>query len=110
MYVCSPAHRVSRPRGTGSVEDSVGEGSHFVLGFAVFERHVLMSLKVIHRISSLKDIHAMLAAAGGLGCVTCCFGVFVCSFVALLLLHCFSLSRLPALLLSISTLDYTIAY
>ena len=26
IYVCSPGHRVSRPRGTGSVGDSVGEG------------------------------------------------------------------------------------
>jgi len=26
MYICNPAHRVSRPRGTGSVGDSVGEG------------------------------------------------------------------------------------
>jgi len=27
MYVCNPGHRVSRPRGTGSVGDSVGEGA-----------------------------------------------------------------------------------
>ena len=26
MYICNPAHRVSRPRGTGSVGDRVGEG------------------------------------------------------------------------------------
>ena len=26
LYICKPAHRVSRPRGTGSVGDSVGEG------------------------------------------------------------------------------------
>ena len=26
IYICNPAHRVSRPRGTGSVGDSVGEG------------------------------------------------------------------------------------
>ena len=26
MYICNPGHRVSRPRGTGSVDDSVGEG------------------------------------------------------------------------------------
>jgi hypothetical protein len=25
-YICNPGHRVSRPRGTGSVGDSVGEG------------------------------------------------------------------------------------
>ena len=27
IYICNPAHRVSRPRGTGSVGDSVGEGA-----------------------------------------------------------------------------------
>ena len=27
MYICNPGHRVSRPRGTGSVGDSVGEGT-----------------------------------------------------------------------------------
>ena len=27
IYICNPAHRVSRPRGTGSVGDSVGEGT-----------------------------------------------------------------------------------
>ena len=27
IYVCNPAHRVSRPRGTGSVGDGVGEGA-----------------------------------------------------------------------------------
>ena len=27
MYICNPGHRVSRPRGTGSVGDSVGEGN-----------------------------------------------------------------------------------
>ena len=27
IYICNPGHRVSRPRGTGSVGDSVGEGS-----------------------------------------------------------------------------------
>ena len=26
IYICNPGHRVSRPRGTGSVGDSVGEG------------------------------------------------------------------------------------
>ena len=26
--MCNPGHRVSRPRGTGSVGDSVGEGTH----------------------------------------------------------------------------------
>ena len=26
-HICNPAHRVSRPRGTGSVGDSVGEGT-----------------------------------------------------------------------------------
>ena len=26
IHICNPAHRVSRPRGTGSVGDSVGEG------------------------------------------------------------------------------------
>ena len=26
MYICNSAHRVSRPPGTGSVGDSVGEG------------------------------------------------------------------------------------
>jgi len=26
IYICNPAHRVSRPRGTGSVGDGVGEG------------------------------------------------------------------------------------
>ena len=26
MYICSPGHRVSRARGTGSVGDGVGEG------------------------------------------------------------------------------------
>ena len=27
IYICNPGHRVSRPRGTGSVGDSVGEGT-----------------------------------------------------------------------------------
>ena len=27
VCICNPAHRVSRPRGTGSVGDSVGEGA-----------------------------------------------------------------------------------
>ena len=26
IYICNPGHRVSRPQGTGSVGDSVGEG------------------------------------------------------------------------------------
>jgi hypothetical protein len=26
IYICNPGNRVSRPRGTGSVGDSVGEG------------------------------------------------------------------------------------
>ena len=35
IYIYNPAHRVSRPRGTGSVGDSVGEGVG-VVGVSVF--------------------------------------------------------------------------
>ena len=34
IYICNPGHRVSRPRGTGSVGDSVGEGVVHTSGLA----------------------------------------------------------------------------
>ena len=38
IYICNPGHRVSRPRDTGSVGDSVGEGQGG-LGMPLLERH-----------------------------------------------------------------------
>ena len=47
MYVCNPAHRVSRPRGAGSVGDSVGEGLMYDKNFDVLSENfdVLMADK-----------------------------------------------------------------
>ena len=45
IYICNPGHRVSRPQGTGSVGDSVGEGACVCIDINVDRYLVGMALR-----------------------------------------------------------------